>query len=129
MAPHCPAQLYEKIVHFASKKAMDIDGLGPAVVRQLLDAGLLEKVDRNGYACIKLSGAGRRKLLGSSEFGLIAQSDDNGLHRALRRMLTEPGLQAHYEAAAARRGREFSGSALARRTEDYFTELLEGTSE
>ena len=38
------------------------------LLRQLLDAGLLEKVDRNGYACIKLSGAGRRKLLGSSEF-------------------------------------------------------------
>ena len=72
---------------------------------------------------------GMDELLGSSEYGLIAQSDDNGLHRALRRMLTEPGLQAHYEAAAARRGREFSGSALARRTEDYFTELLEGTSE
>lgn len=37
----CPAQLLRNIVHFASKKAMDIDGLGIAVVKQLLDAGLI----------------------------------------------------------------------------------------
>lgn len=82
-----------------------------------------------GKAIVTTPCGGMDELLGSSEYGLIAQSDDNGLHRALRRMLTEPGLQAHYEAASARRGKEFSGSALARRTEDYFTELLEGTSE
>ena len=82
-----------------------------------------------GKAIVTTPCGGMDELLGSSEYGLIAEGDDNGLHRALRRMLTEPGLQAHYEAAAARRGREFSGSALARRTEDYFTELLEGTSE
>ena len=82
-----------------------------------------------GKAIVTTPCGGMDELLGSSEYGLIAQSDDNGLHRALRRMLTEPGLQAHYEAAAARRGREFSGSALARRTEDYFIKLLEGTSE
>jgi len=32
----CPAQQYEKIIHFASKGAMDIDGLGPAIVEKLL---------------------------------------------------------------------------------------------
>lgn len=42
--PRCPGQQYEQIVHFAAKKAMDIDGLGPAVVRQLLDAGLIQDV-------------------------------------------------------------------------------------
>lgn len=41
---HCPARLYEQIVHFAAKPAMDIDGLGPAVVRQLLDASLVHDV-------------------------------------------------------------------------------------
>ncbi len=42
--PHCPAQLYEKLLHFGEKKAMDIDGLGPAVVRQLLETGLVKDV-------------------------------------------------------------------------------------
>ncbi len=32
----CPAQQFEKIIHFTSKGAMDIDGLGPAVVEKLL---------------------------------------------------------------------------------------------
>lgn len=37
----CPAQVKERLEHFAGRKAMDIDGLGPAVITQLADAGLL----------------------------------------------------------------------------------------
>ena len=38
----CPAQLLRNIVHFASRNAMDIDGLGPSVVSLLLDEGLIK---------------------------------------------------------------------------------------
>ncbi|MCL1872681.1 MAG: NAD-dependent DNA ligase LigA [Clostridiales bacterium] len=38
---NCPARLMEQIAHFVSKKAMNIEGLGPAIVKMLLDAGLL----------------------------------------------------------------------------------------
>ena len=37
----CPAQLLRNITHFASRDAMDIEGLGPAVVQQLVDNGLI----------------------------------------------------------------------------------------
>lgn len=37
----CPAQLLRNLTHFASRNAMDIDGLGPAVIRQLVEAGLV----------------------------------------------------------------------------------------
>jgi len=37
----CPAQLERRLEHFASKGAMNIDGMGPAVVKMLLDAGLV----------------------------------------------------------------------------------------
>jgi DNA ligase (NAD+) len=37
----CPAQVLERIAHFASRSAMDIEGMGPAVVGQLLEAGLI----------------------------------------------------------------------------------------
>lgn len=37
----CPAQLARNIVHFASRDAMDIEGLGPAIVQSLLEAGLI----------------------------------------------------------------------------------------
>lgn len=40
----CPAQLHRSIVHFASKGAMNIDGLGPAIVDTLLKNGLIHSV-------------------------------------------------------------------------------------
>lgn len=38
----CPPQVRERIIHFASRDAMDIEGLGEAVVDQLVDAGLIQ---------------------------------------------------------------------------------------
>lgn len=38
----CPAQQREGIIHFVSRDAMAIDGLGPAVIQQLLEAGLIK---------------------------------------------------------------------------------------
>jgi len=37
--PACPAQLERGIIHFASRGAMNVDGLGPALVRLLIDDG------------------------------------------------------------------------------------------
>lgn len=37
----CPAQLLRHLIHFVSRDAMDIDGLGPAVLEQLLQNGLI----------------------------------------------------------------------------------------
>ncbi len=39
--PACPAQLERNIIHFASKKAMNIEGVGEKFVKQLLDANLI----------------------------------------------------------------------------------------
>lgn len=39
--PACPAQLSRNIIHFASKGAMDIEGLGPAIVDTVIDKGLI----------------------------------------------------------------------------------------
>jgi DNA ligase (NAD+) len=39
--PNCYAIEQEKILHFVSKKALDIDGLGPKVVKQLIDSNLI----------------------------------------------------------------------------------------
>jgi DNA ligase (NAD+) len=40
--PNCPAQVKETIRHFASKGAMDIDGLGEKLINQLVDKGLIK---------------------------------------------------------------------------------------
>ena len=41
---NCPAKLRESILHFASRRVMNIDGMGEALVTQLTDRGLLKNV-------------------------------------------------------------------------------------
>ena len=40
----CPAQILRHLIHFTSRDAMDIEGLGPAVLEQLLNAGLISNI-------------------------------------------------------------------------------------
>jgi len=40
----CPAQLLRHLIHFTSRDAMDIEGLGPAVLEQLLNAQLISDI-------------------------------------------------------------------------------------
>ncbi|MBF0286291.1 MAG: NAD-dependent DNA ligase LigA [SAR324 cluster bacterium] len=42
--PQCKSQQMESILHFVSRKAMNIETIGPALVEQLLDKGLLHSV-------------------------------------------------------------------------------------
>ncbi len=38
----CPAQIMRNIIHFVSRNAMDIDGLGPAIIEQLLERNMIK---------------------------------------------------------------------------------------
>ncbi len=40
--PQCPAKYIESLIHFASRNAMDIEGLGPAVIGQMVEADLVK---------------------------------------------------------------------------------------
>lgn len=42
--PMCPAQVKEQLTHFASRNAMNIDGLGPRIIEQLLQHDLVKDV-------------------------------------------------------------------------------------
>lgn len=42
--PSCPAQIKEQLTHYASRNAMNIDGLGPQIINQLLAKGLVNDV-------------------------------------------------------------------------------------
>ena len=42
--PMCPAQVKGKLKHYVSRTAMDIDGLGDAVIEQLVDEGLVSNI-------------------------------------------------------------------------------------
>ena len=43
--PDCPAQLLRNLIHFCSRDAMDIEGLGPAILETFVDNGLIEKTE------------------------------------------------------------------------------------
>ncbi|MBR7072689.1 MAG: NAD-dependent DNA ligase LigA, partial [Eubacterium sp.] len=41
--PECPAQLLRNLIHFCSRDAMDIEGLGPSIIETFVDNGFIEK--------------------------------------------------------------------------------------
>ena len=66
----CPAQLLRNITHFASRDAMDIEGLGPAVVQQLVENHLIEGV-ADLYSLTK------EKILDANLNGIKVKSAEN----------------------------------------------------
>lgn len=69
--PECPAQALRNIIHFASRNAMDIDGLGTAVAAQLVDKELV-------HSAADLYELTREQLLTLDKFK--EKSADNLLH-------------------------------------------------
>ena len=83
--PECPAQLRRHLIHFASRDAMDIDGLGPAVVDALVSGGLV-KSPADLYDLTVGQLAGLERMGDTSARNLteaIARSRDAGLARLL----------------------------------------------
>ena len=81
----CPAQIFRSIVHFASKGAMNIDGLGPQIVKTLIDNHLIK-------SAADLYVLDREKLLALDNFkeksvnnllGAIENSKSNTLDRLI----------------------------------------------
>lgn len=81
----CPAQLHRNLTHFASRSAMDIDGMGPAVMRQLIDRGLVRTpADLYFLTAEQLEGLERMgKKSAKNAVEAIAASRDRGLERLL----------------------------------------------
>ena len=81
----CPAQLLRNLTHFASRDAMDIEGLGPAVVEALVNAGMVKtpadlyRLDEDRVAALDRMGKrSAEKLLAA-----IRKSKENDLSRLL----------------------------------------------
>ena len=81
----CPAQLSRGIEHFASKDAMDIDGLGPQIVESLIREGLIQDA-ADLYRLRAADVAGMERMGEKSAANLIAaieKSKTAGLERLL----------------------------------------------
>lgn len=113
----CPAQLLRTLTHFASRDAMDIEGLGPAVVEGLVDAGLVKtpadlyRLDRDEVA--KLERMGKKSA--DNLLAAIEKSKGNDLSKLLFAFGIRQVGQKAGKILAARFG---SLDALAQATED-----------
>lgn len=81
----CPAKLFRNLVHFVSREAMNIDGLGENIIQQLLDNGLIQNIadiyilQLEDIASLKKNGQKFAQNLVDS----INQSKENDLYRLI----------------------------------------------
>ncbi len=87
----CPAQIYRSIVHFASKPAMNIDGLGPAIVETLISNGLIHSV-ADLYLLTKEDLLGLDNFKDKSASNLI-NAIENSKTNSLDRLITGLGIR------------------------------------
>ena len=89
--PSCPAQLKRRLQHFASRNAMDIEGLGPAIVEQLVERGLVQDVG-DLYALDLEALAGLERLAEKSARNLL-DGLETSKKRSFDRVLFALGLR------------------------------------
>jgi DNA ligase (NAD+) len=120
----CPAQIEEALKHYARREAMDIEGLGDAIVHQLVEGGLV----RDFADLYRLS---REQLLELERMGeksaanLLAQIEASKA-RGLRRLLFGLGIRFVGERAAMLLARQFrTMSSLASATVEEIDAIYE----
>ena len=83
--PDCPAQLLRKLIHFCSRDAMDIEGLGSAVLEQLVNEKLISKASDiyrlNPMDLISLERMGEKSTFNLLE--AIEKSKENDLYKLI----------------------------------------------
>ena len=118
----CPAQLHRNLTHFASRDAMDIDGVGPAVIKQLIDKELVKTpADLYFLTADQLADLERMgKKSARNAVDAIAASKDRGLERLLYALGIRQVGQKAGKILAAHFG---SFDALAQATEEELTAI------
>ncbi len=120
----CPAQRVQRIVHFASRTAMDIEGLGERRVEQLIGAGLI--ADPADLYLLE-----RHQLAGLEGLGDISATNlvraiDGSRARPLSRLLVALGVRHVGPTAARALARVFGSLAELRAAETVALAAVEG---
>ncbi|HEY7752289.1 MAG TPA: NAD-dependent DNA ligase LigA [Steroidobacteraceae bacterium] len=101
----CSAQLKESLRHFASRRAMDIEGLGSALIDQLVDAGLVEN-PADLYR-LKLARLAELERMGEKSAANVIESLARSKETTLARFLFALGIRDVGEATAEALARHF----------------------
>ena len=87
----CPARLKESLLYFAGRRAMNIDGLGDALVDQLVDKGLVRDV-ADLYALTQEKVANLERM-GDKSAGNLREEIDNSKKASLARLIFALGIR------------------------------------
>ena len=118
----CGAQRKEAIKHFASRKAMDIDGLGDKLVEQFVDAGLIETIA--DLYLLKVDQIANLERMGQKSAENLIAALDKSRATTLPRFLYSLGIREVGEATALNLARHFGGlPELMAATEEMLIEV------
>ena len=118
---NCPAQRKGALLHFASRRAMDIEGLGEELAEQLVDRGLVRSpADLYRLEAATLAGLDR---MGEKSAQNLLDSLERSKHPTLARLIYALGIRNVGEATARDLARHFG--SLARLAAADQTELQE----
>lgn len=101
----CPAQLTRNLVHFASRDAMDIEGLGPAVVELLIQAQLL-KTPGDLYG-LQAADVAKLERMGKKSAKNLIAAIEKSKENDLSKLLTALGIRQVGQRAAQVLARQF----------------------
>ena len=94
----CPAQIERNIEHFASRDAMNIEGMGPAVVRSLISAGLVKNI--SDLYSLKTEEVEPLERMGKKSAEKLILSIENSKSRGLDKLIYALGIRNIGEKAA-----------------------------
>lgn len=94
----CPAQIERNIEHFASRGAMNIEGMGPAVVKSLISAGLVK--DISDLYSLKTEEVEPLERMGKKSAEKLILSIENSKSRGLDKLIYALGIRNIGEKAA-----------------------------
>ena len=97
-SPECPAQRLRNIVHFASREAMDIEGLGISVCESLINAGLVKNPADLYY--LKAEDIAALERLGDKSAAKLIAAIDKSREAGLARLLCAFGIRQVGQKAA-----------------------------
>ncbi|MBE6625174.1 MAG: NAD-dependent DNA ligase LigA [Ruminococcaceae bacterium] len=120
--PSCPAQLERNITHFASKKAMNIDGMGGKMVKLLLDNQLIS--DASDIYYLKKEQIEALDRMGEKSASNLIGAIETSKSAGLARVIYSLGIRHIGEVASAELASKFGSiEALFEATEEQICEI------
>lgn len=122
MNPSCPAKLRESLLHFASRRAMNIEGLGDALVDQLLTEKRVEKIP--DLYSLKLEDLKSLERMGLKSSQNLLDEIEKSKYRDLARLVYALGIRYTGERTAQALSSHFRGlKALVHASFDELTRI------